>query len=289
VDLSKLIPLDNNSSSYLRIVETGGHSYVVVTGSTALEGNYAYFYDLDLNLKLPLSKTSAPTGTGVMVDSNGNIALGGSIYSAADLSLIGLNPVSAIVYTQGNSGIDGIVGNSSNAIGFYCPGGSSTFSYTVYTGWAPPPTQFTPILSSSMSNLRINALLDDGNSTGNLILVISQSSNNNNNNTATCYFVTIAKSAITVAAPVANYLLDAAPHRDNLDTESFGFANGSVFAYDASSSSYVRINPADGSIQNSYYSGTKTEQPRFAYRADGGSFYGFDKKSRILTKYTAWW
>jgi len=28
---------------------------------------------------------------------------------------------------------------------------------------------------------------------------------------------------------------------------------------------------------------------RYVYRVGGGSFYGFDTNSRVLTKYTQWW
>jgi hypothetical protein len=165
--------------------------------------------------------------------------------------------------------------------------GSNILTWYGYISWSTVQTGSTATLSASMSNLSINAVFDDGNPAGNVILVISQSGSTNNDS-VTGYFVTIPKTAFT-AGPFPMTPLDSAPHRDNLSKESFGFANGSVFAYDTKSSSYIRINPADASIQSSFYSGSKNQQPRVAYRVSGGSFYSFDTNTRILTKYTAWW
>jgi len=88
---------------------------------------------------------------------------------------------------------------------------------------------------------------------------------------------------------VPNGGLDTSPHRDNLDTQSFGPAQGSIIAYDKGSSSFVRIDPTTGATQSSFHSASDPSQTRFAYRIGGGSFYGFDATSRVLTKYTAWW
>ena len=289
-DLSKLIPGSNNGSTYLRLVEVGGYSYVIVTGSPSSNESFAYIYDLDLNLKKSLTGASAPAGTGVMVDASGRIAIGNEFFNAADLSLAGTN--TATVYAQGNAGVDGFA-SGQNFIGISVPSTSSNLlTYTSYVGsWTGAGTTPTPLptLSTNTFNLQVNAVFDDGVPTGNIIMVISQgSSGGNNNNSVNAHFVTVPKSAF-ISGPFPTPVFDSAPQRDNLDVDSFGYADGSIFAYDTKTSSYVRINPADASTRSSFYSGSKNQQSRFAYSVSGGLFYGFDTQTRILTKYVAWW
>jgi hypothetical protein len=277
-NVNGLMPADRTASANIRIVETGGYGYVVVTGSTSAAGAYAIFYDLDLHYKMSLIGATAPSGTGVMADANGvNINAGGKLLDPATLATVGSG---TIVNSDFSAGNDGFVSNGNDINGFNTQGGS-TISYFVNS-----IMYSTPVLSSTLSSLQIDAVLDDG--AGKVIMVISQSgSSNSNNNGVRVYFLTIASSAFP-AFPT--YALDSAPQRDNLDYNSFGFANGSVFAYDTKTSSYVRINPADASIQSSFPSATNNnQQPEFAYRVSGGSFYCFDTNTRILTKYTAWW
>jgi hypothetical protein len=281
-DLSGQIDAGYGSSFRVRVVETGGYGYVVITGQLPTTGNSMFFYDLDLNLKLSLTGPTAPAGTGVMADASGKINAGGTLLNA-DLSTTGSAGI--VVNVNGNGGNDGFVANGRNVTNIYCPS-SNTLYYMHYAsdwtgGTSPAPL---PTLSSSIFNLQVDAILDDGNSLGNVVLVIGQSGSGDN---VTRYFVTIPKSDFTSTVPPG--LLDLAPHRDNLERDSLGFANGSIFAYDKSSFSYVRINPADASAQSSFYSSVRPQETRFAYRVSGGSFYEFDAKSRVLTKYAAWW
>lgn len=283
-DLSGLIEPDFGNSFSVRVVETGVYGYVVIAGSTPMNGNVMYFYDLDLNPKLTLTSPTL-TGTGVMSDVNGQIKAG-NILLNADLS----SPVTQSSVVGGNAGIagnDGVVFSTlNNLTNFYCPGSSFTLSYTSYLSTWTTGTLYTPVLSSIMSNLQVNAVLDDGNPTGNVILVFGQSGSSGD---VTRYFVTLNKTDLVPPGIFPTSPLDSAPHRDNINSESLGFAQGSIMAFDSKSSSYVRINPADGSTQSSFYTGTRSQQPRFAYRVSGGSFYGFDTRTRILTKYSAWW
>jgi|GEM_PF-2705404 len=290
VDLSKLIPASNNGSTYLRLVETGGYGYVVVVSSPQQSTPSMFFYDLDLNPIKSFTGANAPASSGIMVDVNGQIMAGGTLRNP-DLSIVPAGttqPLNAV-----GSGVDGFVAGSINVANISNSSSSEILTWTTYTsGWANV-SSLSGTLSTGASNLRINALFDDGNPAGNVIMVISQeSSNGNNGNTVTGYFLKIPKSAfISAGAFPGPPPFDAPPpHRDNLDGNSFGYANGSIFAYDTKTSSYVRINPADASIQSSFSSASNNnQQPVFAYRLSGGSFYSFDTNTRILTKYTAWW
>ncbi len=286
-DLSKLIPANNNGSTYLRLAEVGGHSYVIITGSPSPSKYFAYFYDSDLNLTKSLTGASAPLGTGVMVDASSLIAVGNKLFNTADLSLATAIP--ATVYAQGNSGTDGFVYSGSNYIGIIIssPPATNTLTYSFLAGDWSSGSQTTKTLSANTFGLQLNAVFDDG--AGNVIMVISQgSSGGNNNDTVNAHFVTVPKSAFTGTFPTNPY--DSAPQRDNLVSESFGFANGSIFAYDSKASSLVRINPADASTQNSLPLGSNNKgQVKYAYSLSGGTFYTFDTDARILTKYVAWW
>ncbi len=270
----------------VRVVEAGGYAYVVVEGSTPLSGNSIFFYDLDLNLKLSLTGATAPAGAGVMADSNGKINAGGTLLNA-DLTVP--TPGSPNVSNNGAMGNDGFVvdnaGTLYNITGIYCPGGSNTLSYMRYTAAWAGGTTYTPTLSSSMSNFQVNAVLDDGNKTGNVVIVVSQGDGSQDD--VRRYFVTLSKLDVANGTVPAN-LLDTAPARDQIERDSIGFADRAVIAYDKGSSRFVRIDPADGTIEKSLYS-VRQQDIRYAYRLSGGDFYGFNMKSLVLTKYTAWW
>lgn len=266
--------LGNNFS--VRIVEVAGNSYVVVEGSTPENKKTFFFFDRDLELQRIITLPST-SGNGIMADANGiNINAGGTWLNPASLSTEGTGD---FVSYNGTAGNDGFVASGTNITGFNFQSGA-ILNYSVGV------TQHSsPSLSSSMSDLRIDAVLDDGDSTGYVTFVVSQS--NDNEDDATRYFLTILKSKFP-SDSLTTGLLDSAHNRDKLERDSFGFADGSVFAYDRGSSRYVRIDPKDASDQDSLYS-IRPPDTRFAYRISGGEFYGFDTKSRILTKYTAWW
>lgn len=275
VDLSGKIDSGEGDSFNVRVVEAGSNRYVVVEGSLPTDERAFFFYDLDLKHMRTLTLPST-SGNGVMVDAGGDINAGGTLLDPANLSTVGTGTV---VSYNGSAGIDGFVASGSNITGFYIQSGTSTLSYSVNGSLYSP----LPTLSATMSNLGIDAVLDDGDTAGNVILVVSQSGGGDD---ATRYFVTIQKTYFTSTVP--NNLLDSAKSRDKLERDSLGFADGSIMAYDRGSSRYVRIDPTDASTQDSLYS-VRPQQSRFAYRISGGDFYGFDTKSRVLTKYAAWW
>lgn len=280
-DLSGKIDEGFGSSFNVRVVETGGYGYVVVAGNTPKTGNSMFFYDLNLNRKLTLTNSTL-TGTGVMADGNGRIIAGGTLLNA-DLTNTGLG--SPAVTNNGNGGSDGFVVSDAGVLyqitNIYC-GGSNTLNYSVNgTQYISQALSFSP----SLSKLQVDAVFDDGVPSGKVVLVISQSGGEDN---VKRYFVTIPKTDFT-AGTIQNNLIDSAYYWNNLERDTLGFADGSIFAFDRGFSRYVRINPADASLQSSFYSSVKPQDVRFAYRVSGDSFYGFDKKTRILTKYTAWW
>lgn len=283
-NLSGKIPAGSGSSFSVRVVESGSYGYVVVIGNLASTGNTAFFYDLNLN---PVATfTSLAAGGGVMTDANDNIALGAQLLSSNLQSSTQYPPN---VVSNGNLGIDGfVVQGTDNVTDISIMNGNVLGDTYVNASWGniasvTPPTS-SPI-SNVFSSLYIEAIFDDGNPQGNVILVISPTSGGNN---VTSYFVTLPKTDFTPTTYTQG-ILDSSPQRSNLETQSFGFAQGSVFAYDKDSSSFVRINPATGATQSSFYSGTDPSQTKYAYLISGGTFYGFDTTARVLTKYTAWW
>ena len=282
-NLSGQIPA-NNGSVFLRVVESGGFGYVVVVASLASTGTTAFFYDLDLNPKTTLTGL---TGNGVMVDSAGFIVVGTQKLNAADLSSAGTLGVFTI-NSHSPCGVDGFLETSANPMvaNIFISGGA-TLNYVSYgSNWSGSTTPTPlPTLSTTISNLNLNAVLDDGALTGNAILVTSQPGSGD---TATCYFIVTSKNNFPSSTIPAG-IMDSAPHRDGLLTETLGFAQGSIFAYDKGASSFVRIDPATAATQASFYSAEDTSSSRFAYRISGGFFYGFNTKTRVLTKYSAWW
>jgi hypothetical protein len=282
-DLSGQIPANNNSAT-VRVVESGGFGYVVVVTSLASTGTTAFFYDLDLNPKTTLTGL---TGNGVMVDSAGFIVVGAQKLNAADLSSAGTLGV-FVVSSHSPCGVDGFVETSANPMvaNIMINGGTSILNYTPYaSNWTGTGAITPPTLSTTMTNLLLNAVMDDGAAAGNAILVTSPPGSGG---TATCYFIVTSKNNFPGSTIPAG-IMDTAAHRDNLETETLGFAQGSIFAYDKAASSFVRIDPATASTQASFSSSQDPSQSRFAYRISGGFFYGFDTKTRVLTKYSAWW
>jgi hypothetical protein len=284
-DLSGMITADEADAFRVRVVETpSGYGYVVVTGNPS-SGPKAIFYDLDLNKKATFTAANGLTADGVMADVNGNIALGNYLLNPADLSQ--LATISAVTLGSNNTaGNDGFADSSSfvNVFSFFV--GSNTLSWTTASGaWSAPTSPTPPALSVSLSGLQLFAVLDDGNSSGKVYFAVGDQSNNQ---AATAYFFSEPKSPFSIPTPPP-YVLDTALSRDNLEPNTIGFANGSIFAYDQKAASFVKINPSDGSVEASFYSATDARDTRFAYRVKGGSFYGFDTKTRILTKYGAWW
>ena len=287
-DLSKLIAANSGSSFNLRVVETGTTGYVVVSGSVQGSAPSMFFYDLDLKPKLSLTGATAPAGTGVMADGNGQIKAGGTLYSPDLLTSTAGGPV-----ISGNfgSGVDGfILANPTldDAVDIsITPPNTLTFQH-YQNAWTFLDTH-SYALSASPTSLQLYAVLDDGNPAGSVIFVVGQSQSGGNGDSFTGYFVSISKSYM-VSTSIASFEYTTAPRRDNLTQGTLGFANGSIFAYDSKASSLVRINPADASTQNSLPLGSNNKgQVKYAYSLSGGTFYTFDTDARILTKYVAWW
>ena len=281
-DLSSQIPAGSGFAFHLRVVESGGYGYVVVIGSLASTGLTAFVYDLNLNLKATFTGLMSD---GVMVDAGGNIVLGSQLLSPASLTSAGSLPTGTSISENGNiCGADGFVVSSSQVANLFITSGtavlnSSNFIYP----WASSASNPTVALSASQSNLQIDAILDNGN--GNVTLAVSQQGGNSN---TTCYFFTTAETNFTAGTIPAN-ILDSSPHRNNIVLSSLGFSKGSILAYDTGASSFVKIDPATGNNQNSFFSGTDPSEANYGYDPSGASFYAFDVNARVLTKYTAWW
>ncbi len=281
-DLSGQIPAGAGQYFSLRVVEAGGYGYVVLIGTPpATDIATAYIYDLDLNLKS--TQTNLFPGSGVMADASGYIVLGSRQLNPADLSLV--TTLSQTVTTPGSQGEDGFVASSNNILNFSMNG--TILSYAGYNaGWTlalAVPTQ-NPI-SSAYPSPGISAVFDDGNPTGNAVFVMRSSTTPTDN--PQLWFVTLPKSVFGSTYPAG--IMDSSPSRNNLETETLGYAQGSIFAYDTSSSSFVKIDPSTGATQARLISSVDPKNTRFAYAGTGGSFYAFDTDTRVLTKYASWW
>jgi hypothetical protein len=286
-DLSGQITSNDAYAFHLRVVQSGSNGYVILIGNVP-SGIVAYVYDLDLAAKTTLT---ALTSDGVMVDPGGSIIVGSQSLNPATLAASAA--IDALSSNGTTGGMDGFfdassapnaslgIGSGSNILNFV------TYAYPWVAGGAPHTAQ----LSASLSNLRIDSILDDGNPAGNVTLAVSQDSGGNGGGTtATCYFLTTAKSNYTAGGAGLTSLLDSSPHLDNIETGCIGFAQGSIIAYDGKAGRFLKVDPATGSTQASFYdNGADLSSTRLGYLVAGGSFYGFDTKRRVLTKYAAWW
>jgi hypothetical protein len=281
-DLSHKIDSGSGESFQLRVIETGSYGYVVLEGGESEGKKTFFFYDLDLGFKKSFTFPVA-NGNGVMIDSGGKINAGGTLLNPATLKTTGAS--GTVLYNNGGAGNDGFLASSSEVTGFNFQSGSSILNYSIGGSQLS-----SPALSTSLSNLQVDAVFDNdpSDSTSSVVIVVSQSGGNDNSDDAARYFLTFSKNDFIGSLSTAQGLLDTAPSRSKLLRESLGFADGSIMAYEGGAARYVRIDPADASIRGSLYS-TKSKNARFAYRIGGGEFYGFDTDSRILTKYVAWW
>lgn len=287
VDLSGQIPPGAGYAFNLRVAESGGHGYVVLIGAPPGSSSAtAYIYDLDLNLK---STQTGLAGSGVMVDAQGYIILGSRPLNPADLSPATASISPQVVGFYGNLGVDGAVqgtGTSAyNEYDFTVNGAVVSNALDSYNWASSSSAPSQSAISTQYSSLQMFGLFDDGNPAGNLVLVMGPQGGGSN---VTVYFISLPKTDFTTSAYPAG-VMDTSANRNDLEQGSFGYAQGSIFAYDNDSSSFVKINPATGSIQSSIYAGQSSGQTRYAYRIGGGSFYGFDTNARVLTRYTQWW
>ena len=280
VSLAGKIPSTNNNPFTVRVIETGGFGYVVVAGSLADTGNTAFFFDLSLNKKGTFTNLAA---SGVGVDASGLIAVG-SLLLNPDLTQNGTMPGTSSLGSNDTAGVDTFASSGSNIASISVSG--STLNAATYNSTWTGAGSLSATISATQTSLQVSAVLDDGGSHVILVLIPS-TGNGGDESKVTAYFLKVAKGSFN-AASLTN-LLDASPHRDNMDGRSFGFAQGSIFAYDSGSSGYVRIDPATASTQARFYSGSDNGNTQYAYRVSGGSFYGYDSKARTLTKYSAWW
>jgi hypothetical protein len=285
-DLSGRIASGDGSAFRLRVVQSGGSGYIILIGNLS-SGITAYVYDLNLS---QVATLTGFTTDGVMVDGGGYIVIGTQEYSPANFAPAGTtngNPIGSYGIT---CGADGFTNVSTQSAGFGIASGGSLLNYTTYAyPWVAGGTPRSATLSSVLSNLRIDAILDDSSPTGNVTLAVSQIAYGGNSSSGqTCWFATTSKSNYSGGTVPAN-LLDSSPRLDHIDTGSIGFAQGSLMVYDSSAGRFLRIDPVTGSTQGSFYSGADISNTRVAYPVSGGSFYAFDTKTRVLTRYAPWW
>lgn len=284
-DLSSQIDSSTGSAFRLRVVQSGSNGYVIVVGNPNGAGSIAYIYDLDLTLKATLTSL---TGDGVLVDVGGFIVIGDHQYNPVTLAQ-GASISPLVVYSNSvDGGLDGFsVAAANECYGFSFQSGTSTLGFNAATAaWAGTAT-IPPTFTSAPTDLSVDAVLDDGVAAGNVTLAVHET-NGNNKGIATTYFLTTAKTNYTGGTVPAS-LFSTSPHLDNITTGCIGFAQGSIIAYDGSAGRFLRIDPSNGNVQSTFYSGTDMSNTRLGYLVGGGFFYGFNTRTRVLTKYAAWW
>lgn len=284
-DLSDKIPSYLNNPMHLRVVESATNTYVIVIGKLPTDATYtAFVYDASLSYK---GKVTSLDGDGVMVDASGDIVLGDTRLNPSDLSSLG---ITGFVLSS-----NGVAGGTD---GFLIPTApplqaanirldSTSLSYTLYDSlWLSELPQ--TVSASSGTSFNLDAILDDP-AGGSVILVAEQQNGNGSDNGVTCYFATIPKAGL-LPPPVISDFFDIATRRDNLSATSIGFVDGSILAFDKKSNSFVRIDPRSGSTKDSFSTSSNLgDNTTYAYLAEGGSFFVFDSKARVLSKYAQWW
>jgi hypothetical protein len=294
VNLSSVITSDQADGFVIRVVRSAGKDYVCLSGVLGSQGNVMMFFDSDLNLLMTVP-TSFTEGFGVFADSSGQVVGGNTLFGpglAGSTLFTNIQVLpSATVGVDGFPVVDPTVTPSDVTI--LSQGTSSTLSYQVFTdplavGQTLGGT--TPVLlSASGVSLQVRAVLNDGSLSGNVFVVLAEPSSNDSSRPTKSYFLTIPKTSFITPNVVAPNLVDTAPHRDGLDPNSFGYADGHLIAYDTTIASYVLIDPSSGTTVGSFYSHVDPAQVLFAYPASGGFFYTFDPDSIALSKYAKWW
>ena len=268
-NLSGAITVNDDSGLFtLRAFTAGASAYVVLSGTTAADGNVMFFYDGDLNgLVKKVTLGGTQTSYGVFADSTGQVVAGTELFSS-DLSTVAPFVGGADVRSGPGVGVDAFYSSASSTIFQVVSfGTSSMFQYDTWPGTFSPATGAAtgpvsvPLSTNPSTSLQVEAVLDDGSPGGNAVIVVGPGFVNGNQPPGTSYFLTIAKSSFGAGSVPAN-LVDTAPHRDGLDPDSFGFEDGKILAYDTSSSSYVAIDPGHRRDR---------EQLLLAYRPPGHS------------------
>jgi hypothetical protein len=272
----------------LRVVESGTYGYVVLDANV---GSPAPVYIMDLNLNLKKTLTGL-TDVGVMVDGfTGDIVIGNQVLNPSDLTLVSTLATATVGY-QGQEGADGFffAAGGWNVGNLYISTGSSALSFSNFSAaWATTTASPGPALSAVQNNLMLSGVFDDGNPADNIILAVTLS---NSAAIPTTYFLSMPRSDFNATTPAGAGILDISLHRDGLLTNSVGYANGKLLAWDTASQSYVAMDPATLATTASFYAPADKSNMgrlRFAYRAGGGSFYTFDQSTGVVTRYSAWW
>jgi hypothetical protein len=74
-----------------------------------------------------------------------------------------------------------------------------------------------------------------------------------------------------------------------MDSQAFGYTDGSLFGYDVYGGGYVRLDLQTAEATAGLYCPEATRDTQYAYQPSGGSFYTFDPGTRRVTRYAAWW
>ncbi len=298
-DLSAMIPADLAPSFKIAVLETaGGNTFVVLSSRLPSSGPSVIFLKPDLSIAGSYTYADLGgtvwQGNGAMVDANGDIRVGSRAFNPASLALVALPPPLPPVEStgwqetghQGFVAVSGVNTRNITQVNFDSP--INQLSWSNHTGWAAGIQQFASLMASPDTSYFLDSVFADANPTGYVSILLGEEQSSGE--TRVIHFVRVPKTDFADSTVQAQ--LDTAYPvfvRGNMEPGSFGFAQGSLFGFDASLGGYIRIDPSNGAVTALFPASMKPSSVTFAYTPSGGAFYSFDEKSRRVTRYSQWW
>lgn len=293
-DLSGTIPAGAGSLYQVYIVTPTGGEFVILLNTSGSMDPAAVI--MDSNLHLIQTYTLAQYGTWgitsgstLMTDATGNVALRDHYFTASDLATMNQPPSGTLSGASLNGPALSSPAASLNDVNFQVAAGNLT--YIQYnSSWGLPFASGPFQVSSSGGNYQLIAVynIDDTPAAGEVVLVLGDMGNN-------IYFVAIPLFNI-LANSVVPPILSNYPYVTlaNISNSSIGFAGDSLVAYNYNSNSLIRYSAKPpfnqlSSLSLGNNSGKNNGNLQYAYKMTGGYSVIFDQVARKLTKVANWW
>ncbi|MGO9308996.1 MAG: hypothetical protein ACLQDL_08245 [Spirochaetia bacterium] len=293
-DLSSVIPAGDGSQYQVYIVTPTGGEFVILLNTSGSMDPAAVIMDSSLHLIQTYTLAQFGTwfitsGSTLMTDAAGNVALKDHYFAASDLTTINQAPSGTLNAASLNGPGFCSPASSNNDVDFQVAGGNLT--YTQYNSvWLLPFPRGPFQVSSTGANYQVVAVydVDDTPAAGEVVLVLNDMSNN-------MYFVAIPLVTILSGA-VTPFILSNYPYvtLTNYSNSSIGFTGDSLVAYNYNSNSLVRFSAKPpfnqlSSLSQGNNNGKNNGNIQYAYKMTGGYSVVFDQVARKLTKVANWW
>lgn len=296
-DLSAVIPAGTGSQYQVYIVTPTGGEFVILLNTNGSMDPAAVI--MDSNLHLIQTYTLAQYGTWgitsgstLMTDATGNVALRDHYFTASDLITVNQPPSGGL----GTATLSGPGFSSPSAvkndIDFQMVGGNA-FTYGEWPSWGLQ-TFLSPNIQVNGAGGNYNVVavynVDDTPAAGEVVLVLNDMGSSSN-----MYFVAIPLVDV-LSNGMASPLFSNYPYTTltNIESSSVGFAGDSLVAYSYNSNSLVRysVKPPFNQISSLFMgnnSGKNNGYLEYAYKITGGYSVVYDQVARKLTKVANWW